>query len=304
MQQDPFTDALTLAAARDDVILSREARRLGLSKREVEHLQRAAGQHVVRGAIAVPPVRDPLRTAARAAQLAVPAGVVSHQAAAHLHGLQGLGFWQPDAAIDMTLPAAATRRQRNGVRLHFRPLTAHEIVEVRGLLVTSVGRTLADCARAADRVGYISIVDSALHKGLLQSNDLSILAEALCRSRCWEASRWLEMVDGRAESPSETRVRLVLSDAGIPPDDLQFVVREDDGWIVARLDMAYRRPARRVGLEVDSAEHDRVRALYRDREKHNALRALGWDVRQVTAFDAARRPAYVIGQVRDALGMR
>ncbi len=59
-----------------------------------------------------------------------------------------------------------------------------------------------------------------------------------------------------------------------------------------------------MGLEVDSAEHDRVRALYRDREKHNALRGRGWDVRQVTARDVDRRPAYIIGQVRDALGMR
>ncbi len=112
------------------------------------------------------------------------------------------------------------------------------------------------------------------------------------------------MVDGRAESPSETRVRLVLSDGGLPPDDLQIIVRHPDGYPLARLDMGYKRRGRQVGIEVDSAEHARPRAVYRDRYKLNDLHGEGWDVRQVTNYDAHRRPRYVVYQAENALGLR
>jgi hypothetical protein len=176
-------------------------------------------------------------------------------------------------------------------------------VEVGGLRVTSVARTLADCAAGSDRNSFVSVVDSAINRGRFRSEDLPELAEQVRASRSSGAAAWLRLVDGRAESPSETRVRLVLTDAGLPPDDLQLLVLDDDGYPIARLDMAFRRGARRVGVEVDSGEHDRVRALYRDRDKHNALRGMGWDVRQVTARDAFRRPQYVVGQVRNGLGL-
>jgi hypothetical protein len=303
MGADPFHLVLAAAAETDDVILSREAMRLGLSRRTLETFRAAAGQPLVRGAVAIPPVRNPLRTAVRGAQLAVPAGVISHASAAHVHGLQGLGFWSPYQPVDLTLPRQWTRRQRSGARLHFRDVPDDFVVTQGGLRLTSVVRTLADCAALLDRTAFVSIVDSAINRGRFPAEDLPLLAELVRAYRLSFAVSWLLLVDGRSESPSETVTRLVLTDAGLPPDDLQLLVRDDDGFPVARLDMAYRRGRRRVGVEVDSGEHDRVRALYRDRDKHNALRGLGWDVRQVTARDSHRRPQYVVVQVRDALGL-
>ena len=67
--------------------------------------------------------------------------------------------------------------------------------------------------------------------------------------------------------------------------------------------MAWIREGKKVALEVDSRYHDRIRALYRDREKLNTLRGMAWDVRQVTAWDGERRPKYVVRQVAQALGM-
>jgi very-short-patch-repair endonuclease len=107
-----------------------------------------------------------------------------------------------------------------------------------------------------------------------------------------------------AESPSESRVRLTLVDAGLAPDHLQYEVYTDGGFFVARLDIAFTRGGKKVGMEVDSGEHDRPKALYRDRDKLNALRSLGWDVRQVTQHDAFRRPGYVVQQVEQALSMQ
>lgn len=303
MPEDPFHAVLARAAETDDVLLAREASRLGLSWREMGRMRLAAGQPVVHGALAVPPIRNPLRSACRAAQLVLPGAVISHSTAAHIHDLQGVGFWSPAQPVHLSLPARSTRRQRKGALLHFRDVPEDDAVGVGGLRVTSVARTLADCAGDGDRESFVSVVDSAINRERLRMDDLPALAERLRKSRCSAAVDWLRLVDGRAESPSETRVRLVLTDAGLAPDDLQLLVLDDVGWPIARLDMAYRRGARRVGIEVDSGEHDRVRALYRDRDKHNALRGMGWDVRQVTARDALRRPLYVVVQVRSALGL-
>jgi hypothetical protein len=300
MPSDPLGAAFELARQRDQVLLAREALALGLTPRELAQLRLAAPVPVLRGTVTLPPLVDPVRTTARAAQLAVPSGVISHTTAAHLHGIKGLGFWEPSHRPHLTLPPAKARRQRGGLRMHFRSLDAADVVDVGGLSVTSPTRTLIDCAAMLDRADFVSVIDNALFQELIAPGDLDGI-RGLLRG---DPVAWMDLVDGRSESPSETRVRLTLGDGGLPPDELQWVVLDEFGVKIARLDMGYRRQARRVGVEVDSAEHERPRALYRDREKHNALRGLGWDVRQFTGWDANRRPRYVIGQVRDALGLR
>lgn len=59
-------------------------------------------------------------------------------------------------------------------------------------------------------------------------------------------------MDGGAQSPYETRTRLVLLAAGLPRPDTQLVVR-DRGRFVARLDMGW--AAWKVAVEFDGAQH-------------------------------------------------
>jgi hypothetical protein len=228
--------------------------------------------------------------------------VISHTTAARLHGLAGLGFWDPREPVDATLPASSTRWQRQHVRLHFRALEAADVVDLDGLHVTSVHRTLRDCGERLSRMPFVCLLDNAMNRRLISTEDACRLADEL-QSRCRAASAWANQADARAESPSETRMRLVLGDADLLPDDLQIDVWTEGGFHVARLDMGWVRRRRKVRMEVDSAEHDRPRALYRDREKLNALRSLEWDVRQVTAYDSRRRPGYIVAQARQALGL-
>jgi hypothetical protein len=219
-----------------------------------------------------------------------------------LHGLAGLQFWSPSEPVDATLEPTATRWQRQSTRLHFQPLDEGDVVDVDGLLVTSVRRTLLDCGTRLARVPFVCLLDSAMNKRLCSMEDAGLIAAAL-RSHRRVASAWVELADGRSESPSETRVRLVLHDADLPPDELQIEVWTEEGFHVARLDMGYVRKRRKVGLEVDSAWHDGPRAPYRDREKLNALRGLDWDIRQVTNWDSWKRPAYIVAQMKQALGL-
>jgi hypothetical protein len=296
------TDPFSLAAERDDVLLTGEASSLGMTRWSQQALRRGTDLALPRGALAVPPVRDPLRTRARATQLLLPDAVISHLTAARLHPLAGLNFWSPAEPVEATVAPGATRWQRRSVRLHFQPLEADEVVDLNGLKVTSVRRTLRDCAVQLARTPFVCLLDSGLNQGLLRADELGLLAEDL-RSRRRVACAWVDLADGRAESPSETRVRLVLRDADLLPDELQIDVWTEGGFHVARLDMGWTRHRRKVGMEVDSAEHDRPRALYRDRERLNALRSLEWDVRQVTAWDSRKRPGYIVEQAKQALGL-
>ena len=303
MASDPHSLAYALAAATDDVILSSSAREIGLTHWAQESLRRGGDLPVPRGTLVIPPVRDPLRTRARATQLLLPTAVLSHTTAAHLHGVQGVGFWDPDQPIHATVPSGATRWQRRDVRLHFAQLPDSGVVDLGGLSVASVFRTLLGCGQILPRAQFVSLVDSALYQGKLPEEELERLADELRRHRL-RAAGWVGLADKRAESPSETRVRLVLGDGGVLPDELQVEVWTEGGFHVARLDIGWTHGRRKVGMEVQSGWHDQTKALYRDREKLNALSDLGWDIRQVTGRDADVRPGYIVQQAKQALGLR
>jgi hypothetical protein len=112
----------------------------------------------------------------------------------------------------------------------------------------------------------------------------------------------LTLVDGRAESPMETRLRLLLHDAGAPTPIPQYEVRDDDGRFIARVDLAY--PQWRIALEYEG-DHHRERAQFRrDIRRANALRQAGWLVLRFTADDVLRRPRDVVDQVAAAIRER
>jgi hypothetical protein len=173
------------------------------------------------------------------------------------------------------------------------------VLSCAGLQVVEAGQALLLLRTTVDRPTFIALADSAAHQHL-------VTEEWLAGRQASEAARTDErvwrLVDARSESPSESRVRVVLHDGGLPTPDLQIQVRDETGRVIARLDLGWRR--QRVGLEVDSAEHDKPTPLYRDRYRQNDLLELRWDIRRVTAYDARRRPAYVQQVARSALALR
>jgi hypothetical protein len=297
---DPITNAYASARSQDDVLRVRDAERLGLTKWDLRVLRRT-DELRMRGVLTIPPVRDALRSQARAIALLVPDAVISHTSGLRLRGLAGLDYRKPSELLHATVPRGATRWQRAGVQLHFRDIPASEITDLDGLPVVSVLQAVRECAPKLDRIRLVSVVDNALHQGLLTLAELHALIAELGQQR---AATWLRLCRVGAESPSEKRVRLILVDDGLEPDHLQYYVYTEDGIFVARLDMAWTRDGTKVGVEVDSEWHDRPKALYRDRDRLNETRGLEWDVRQVTARDTHRRPDYIPQQVRQALSLQ
>ena len=85
--------------------------------------------------------------------------------------------------------------------------------------------------------------------------------------------------------PQETRLRLLISRAGLPPPIAQFRIFDDEG-IVARADFAY--PDRRIVIEYDGVWHGEPGQFAKDRRRLNRLTAAGWRVIFVTAADLLR----------------
>jgi very-short-patch-repair endonuclease len=96
-----------------------------------------------------------------------------------------------------------------------------------------------------------------------------------------------------AESPMETRIRLALHFAGLPPPVLQHPVGP------YRLDMAY--PELMVAVEYDGRDHlDPDRAL-RDLHRATYLGRLGWIVLRFRAAVVLGQPRWLAATVRDTL---
>ncbi|MGU3500088.1 hypothetical protein [Mycobacterium sp. C31M] len=99
----------------------------------------------------------------------------------------------------------------------------------------------------------------------------------------------LELADRGAESPQETRLRLVLAQAGMPPSRTQIEVF-DHGILVGRLDMGW--PEWKVGVQYDGGQHwtdPRQRTL--DIDQDARYRELGWRLTRVRAdLDTAGGP--------------
>jgi hypothetical protein len=221
--------------------------------------------------------------AARAAIISsgVVDAVASHQTAARVHTIDS-----PEArrCEHVTVPADKRRKDRKDLKFHTRGLTLGDVVRFEGVPVTSVPRTLADLAAATDQLPAVWALDDALRRGLCTREDIeSELRKWRGGSGCHVARTRLAKADGVAESILETAGRLALAAAGVPLPVPQYEIRLPNGRTV-RLDGAY--PSRMLALEFDGrAVHESADAVLRDRDRQNALVALGWTVLRFTWWD-------------------
>jgi very-short-patch-repair endonuclease len=100
--------------------------------------------------------------------------------------------------------------------------------------------------------------------------------------------------DGLAESPQETRLRLLFSREGLPAPVARFRVFGNDGSI-ARVDVAY--PELELAIEYDGAWHGEREQFAEDRRRLNRLVAAGWVVLHVTAAEM-RDPTALGARIR------
>lgn len=113
----------------------------------------------------------------------------------------------------------------------------------------------------------------------------------------------LPRVRTRSASRMESRCRLILSDAGLPEPELNYVVLDRDGEFVACVDLAY--PQQKIAIEYEGEHHLRDAEQWaKDIARYEALAAAGWFVIRVTKADVFDRRVDLVRRVRHALRAR
>lgn len=242
-------------------------------------------------------------TAARAAILScgIRTAVASHETAARVHELN-LPSGRPCEHV--TVQPEQRRKDRKDLKFHTRALAVGDTLSFDGIPVTTIPRTLLDLSCLLDRLPAVWVIDDAIRLGKCTREGLR---EAL---RTWRGGAGsglarirLTEADGLAESMLETAGRLALADAGLPPPVAQFEVRGPYARLLARLDHAY--PFQRIALEYDGRSvHEAPTAVYRDRDRQNALAALGWTVLRFTWWDVVEDPTRFTRLVAETLSDR
>ncbi len=222
-------------------------------------------------------------------------GVAAGLSAAALHGSRWITADEP---AEINQPS---RHRATGVLLHSDELGADEISVVRGIRSTNPARTAFDLGRRKGLTKAVIRVDA-----LLQACDLKLVeVQALIDSHrgargLVQLRRVLELADYGAESPQETRTRLLLTDAGMRPTDTQIEVFGEYGELVGRIDMGWRQW--KVGVQYDGIQHwtdpnQRTRDIDQDVE----YRDLGWRMVRVGANLLNHRPRAIVERVWAAL---
>jgi hypothetical protein len=220
-------------------------------------------------------------------------GVLGGWSAAALLGAPGA---PPGADAQIVVPRFV--KPTPGVRVGRWRLLPEEVTVVDGCRVTTPLRTAWDIARRECRADSVVAIDSLARNSGLALDALMDMAFRLRRARGAALVRAAAtLADARAESPMETRMRLVLTDAGLPAPVPQYELVVD-GRLVARFDLAY--PGARLAIEYDGAAHDDVL----DRQRDVRTGALGWQTIRLVSADIFRTPDETAAAVRTVLRRR
>jgi very-short-patch-repair endonuclease len=238
---------------------------------------------------------DHARRTRAAARLALPGAVVSGRSAGVIWGVDLAG---PDDDVECTLAPECRAGSVRGIRVTRRALPAAEVTRRGGVPVTTVGRTALDLARIQPVDEAVVALDQFLRTGLLTLDQLRASAAALSGPGCRQIRRAAALADGLAESPQETRVRLLLHRSRLPRPTAQYTVRGPRGQFVARVDFAW--PDAKVALEYEGVWHGQSQQVARDRRRLNDLSAAGWTIVFVTAADL-RDPIQLVARIAAAL---
>ncbi|EME99598.1 hypothetical protein J7W19_15315 [Streptomyces mobaraensis NBRC 13819 = DSM 40847] len=289
-----------LAEVPSGVVALSQAERLGWSRCGLRRRLRKEGWQTVRpGAFAAPGRPAGLVAHLWAQQLARPELVVSHWAAALVHGVE--------RRVERPEFTAPTGGREGGRGVHRLPLRPDEVTLSAGLAVTTLPRTLADLLRAVPRDDALVAVESALSRRPTgergSRGPLTVLDAVRDAVRDGVGMRggrraldWLALADERAGSPAETIARLRMNDAGLYPEPQAELLLPGGRRVYP--DFFFRERGVVVEIEGYAWHGDRTRHQ-RDTARYNELTRCP-EVRRLlrfTADDVFRRPVSLVRTV-------
>lgn len=224
---------------------------------------------------------------------------LSHSSAALTWGAPSFGLSPEDVHLTH-LDGVAGRRQAR-VTHHRGICLVDDVTRDELGWITSPARTLVDSAKTLAMEAAIVMADWMLHAGLTTKAELWAALDRQEESPY--TLRIRSVIAGSeplTESVGESRTRYRIRQAGLPRPVPQFVITDDHGRFVARVDFAW--PGLGVVLEFDGLVKygelvprgatmlDVVRA---EKRRDRDLAALGWIVIRIEWSDLAHPAAFL-----------
>jgi hypothetical protein len=188
-----------------------------------------------------------------------------------------------------------------GIITHDDHFLYEDVMEIDGMAVATPQRTAYDLGRYLPRDRAVPHLDALARATGLAAEHVAPLVDRYKGARNIRRLRTaIDLMDGGAQSPKETWLRLLLIDAGYPRPTTQIPVLDDFGHEFAYLDMGWEDVM--ITVEYDGEQHrtDRVQWAW-DVKRLRLVQHRGWHHIKVIADD---RPADILQRVADAWALR
>lgn len=207
-------------------------------------------------------------------------------------------------SIPANLPAEIAHSRRgvpNGIAIRRECIRNDELCSIKGIQCTTAARTTYDLGRRLRRDTAIIRVDALLNATECTVADVEEIARRYPGARGIRQLRAaLDLADGGAESPQETRLRLLLVRSGFPRPVTQIPVINQWGRVVRRIDMGW--PEEMVGVEYDGAHHFKNPDDYaKDIMRLEFLANRGWTIVRVSSRQLRYERPAIVRRVAHAL---
>lgn len=259
-------------------------------------------RRVLRNVYADPSLAIDHQLRARAAALLMPAE-------AAIGGRSAAAWWGApfSSATDPVLvvaPRGCPWDGPTGVRVHKSGLGPRDVVvSDEGVRITTPRRTAWEVATLEPLMAAVALLDGMLFAGRTREDGLTeadLVAEVVARRGQWRSARaakLLPLVDGRAMSSPESRVRVACHLGGLPHPVPQYAVCKG-GVVLGTVDLAW--PEAKLAVEYEGAYHFDELQIRKDDGRYEGMVAAGWRVIRLSSIDLRDLDA-VVERIRATL---
>ena len=246
-------------------------------------------------------VHDHVLKARAAARLMPPEAAIGGRSAAAWFGAPFSSLSDP---VLVVVPRGCPWTGPRGVQVHRTDLRPEDVwTDKEGIRLTTVRRTAWDIATLDPLMTAVALIDGMLQYALVNQGELTeaVLAlEFASRRGQWgsrKAQFLLPLVDGRAMSPPESRVRVACRLGGLPQPVPQLAVFEG-GVFLGQVDLAW--PEAKLIVEYEGAYHFDELQIHSDDARYEAMVEAGWRVIRLSSIDLRDLDA-VVERIKTAL---
>ena len=205
------------------------------------------------------------------AQVLPPDAAFSHSTAAALLGAPV----DPPRLHHVALTPRRVLPQRKELVVHIRQLEPADVVEHRGLRVTSGAQTWLDLAPSMWPAELVAVGDALMRGGHLRPDSLADRLARADRVRgVVRARACAPLLSPRSASRPESLIRYWVVTSDLPEPQLQIPVRDRWGNVRAHADLGFEEW--KVALEYEGRQHADADQFGRDIDRYSLMAADGW----------------------------